>query len=71
MRVAEEEEPQILPRRIGGRETQAAGQNRLVPLPRRIGVPGHGFETALCAGHAADLNSVAASVSSSVCAARI
>ena len=36
-----------------------------------ISVPGHGNETALCAGYAANLNSVAASVSRPFCSALI
>jgi len=39
---------------------------------RRFGiVPGHGYETARCAGHAAILNPVAASVSRAFCSALI
>ena len=38
---------------------------------RRAIVPGHGYETARCAGHAANLNPVAASVSRPFCSALI
>ena len=37
----------------------------------RVVVLGHGYETAHCAGYAANLNSVAASVSRAFCSARI
>ena len=52
-------------------ETDGVVRWRRQDLQRRITVPGHGFETARCAGYAAILTSVAASVSRAFCSALI
>lgn len=51
------------------RELSAAGHECVVVAPSLV--PGHGYETARCARHAAILNSVAASVSRALCSALI